>query len=493
MLAKKLVSVKIGRIDPRYGGNEIRCEKFFTNSPKPASHGASISAVGPPPESEKSQKRTQTVARRSQKPMRALGSPLICAFIVVCSLLSVPAIAQENDVASEAVRGTLRDGSREPVPSVVIRVLASSGAEAGSAASGEDGAWEILLPGSGSYIAVLDESTLPDDVGLRDAEAGTLEFTISPGQQRTLIFQLGDYQGEVPALSERIAQASINGVRFGLIIAMTAIGLSLVFATTGLVNFAHGDLVTFGAIIAFFLSASGPRMPLILAGAIAVVAGGILGGGLERGLWRPLRRRKAGLIQMLVISIGLSLVIRHFLLLFFGGRSRPYLDYAVQTAINVGPISLTPRDMIVMLISLVCLLGVGVMLGRTRLGKGMRAVADNKDLAESSGIDVQRVILLVWVMGGALAAMGGVLLGVVESVSYVMGFRLLLLIFAGVILGGIGTAFGAVVGSLVVGLVTELSTLVLSTELKFVWALLVLAVVLLIRPQGILGRAERVG
>jgi neutral amino acid transport system permease protein len=196
---------------------------------------------------------------------------------------------------------------------------------------------------------------------------------------------------------------------------------------------------------------------------------------------------------MLVISIGLALVLRHILLIFFGGRSRPYLDYAVQRGVNIGPILLTPRDMIVMALSLIMLIGVGLLLQKTKIGKGMRAVSDNKDLAESSGIDVQKIILFVWVLGAALAAMGGVFLGVVENVSYIMGFRLLLLIFAGVILGGLGTAYGAMVGSLVVGLVTELSTLYFSTELKFVWALLVLSIVLLFRPQGILGVRERIG
>jgi neutral amino acid transport system permease protein len=351
----------------------------------------------------------------------------------------------------------------------------------------------LPVPGPGAYTASVDEETLPEGVGLRDPERDVLEFTIRPGQQRTLIFQLGEREGAAARWVPRIAQSATNGIKFGLIIAMTAIGLSLIFGTTGLVNFAHGELVTFGAILAFFLNAAGPRMPLIFAGVIAVAAGGLLGGGLERGLWRPLRRRKTGLIQMLVISIGLALVLRHVLLIFFGGRSRPYLDYAVQRGVNIGPILLTPRDMIVMTLSLITLIGVGLLLQKTKIGKGMRAVSDNKDLAESSGIDVQKIILFVWVLGAALAAMGGVFLGVVENVSYIMGFRLLLLIFAGVILGGLGTAYGAMVGSLVVGLVTEMSTLYFSTELKFVWALLVLSIVLLFRPQGILGVRERIG
>ncbi len=146
-----------------------------------------------------------------------------------------------------------------------------------------------------------------------------------------------------------------------------------------------------------------------------------------------------------------------------------------------------------MLLSLAILLGVGLMLTRTRLGKAMRAVADERDLAESSGIDVQRVILAVWILGGALTGIGGIFLGIVESVDYLMGFRLLLLMFAAVTLGGLGSAYGAMVGGLIVGLVSEVSTVWFSSQIKYVWALLVLVVILLVRPQGILGRRERVG
>jgi neutral amino acid transport system permease protein len=123
----------------------------------------------------------------------------------------------------------------------------------------------------------------------------------------------------------------------------------------------------------------------------------------------------------------------------------------------------------------------------------MRAVSDNADLAESSGIDVNRVILVVWLVGGGLAALGGVFYGLTQAVYWDMGFNLLLLMFAGVILGGLGSAYGAVIGSLVVGLIAQLSTLWFPIELQYAWALIVLILVLLVRPQGILGRTERAG
>jgi neutral amino acid transport system permease protein len=139
------------------------------------------------------------------------------------------------------------------------------------------------------------------------------------------------------------------------------------------------------------------------------------------------------------------------------------------------------------------LVGVALVLQKTRIGKAMRAVADNRDLAESSGINVGRVINVVWAAGTGLAALGGILLGMAEQVGWLMGFQLLLLMFAGVILGGLGTAYGALVGSLVVGVFIQLSTLVIPTDLKNVGALLMLIVILVIRPQGILGQAERIG
>jgi neutral amino acid transport system permease protein len=133
------------------------------------------------------------------------------------------------------------------------------------------------------------------------------------------------------------------------------------------------------------------------------------------------------------------------------------------------------------------------MLQRTRIGKAMRAVSDNRDLAASSGINVNQVILVVWMMGGALAALGGVLLGLSDQIQWDMGFRLLLLMFAGVTLGGLGTAYGALLGSVIVGVFVQMSTLFIPSDVKYVGGLLLLIVILVIRPQGILGSRARIG
>jgi branched-chain amino acid transport system permease protein len=151
------------------------------------------------------------------------------------------------------------------------------------------------------------------------------------------------------------------------------------------------------------------------------------------------------------------------------------------------------KDIFIIVFSLIVLVAVGLALQRTRIGKAMRAVADNRDLAESSGIDVEKVIRWVWIVGSALAGLGGVLFGLTENINWEMGFRLLLLMFAGVTLGGLGTAYGALFGSIIAGVFIQMSTLVIPSDMKNVGALLTLVIILLVRPQGLLGRAERIG
>ncbi|CAN5798371.1 hypothetical protein BH24ACT3_BH24ACT3_06450 [soil metagenome] len=410
----------------------------------------------------------------------------------------------EGGEPAQSLTGTLRAGD-EPVEGVVITVADAAGAPLGEATTDAEGTWEVPLAQPGSYQVRIDPATLPDGVVLANPDRATLTPNVIAGRRQTVVFALraeGEPdaggaprppQREGPSFVDEAGERTVNGVKQGLIIAMCAVGLSLIFGTTRLINFAHGELVTLGAVVAWFLTASGPEWPLIASGAVAVGVGGLVGGTLESGLWQPLRSRKVGLFQMLVISIGLSILLRHVLLIWFGERSRPYPAYLIQERLELGPFAATPRDVTVMALAVLTLVGVAVMLERTRMGKAMRAVADNIDLAESSGIDVRRVVLFVWIVGAALAALGGVFFGVVETVNWDLGFNLLLLMFAAIILGGLGTAYGAMVGGLVIGLVTELSTIWLSSELKYVWALLALIVVLLVRPQGILGVKERIG
>jgi len=415
---------------------------------------------------------------------------------------------------SQSVHGTLRGPDSMPVAGV--KIIATRGTEdAGKATTAKDGTWEISLPAAGRYTITLDVSTLPD--GLNPAREGSQTLRGVPvpaGESRAVIFQLtagspapangpgeerggggGPPQNTVLRWLDELPQLLVEGIKFGSIIAITAIGLSLIFGTTGLINFAHGELVTLGATVAFVLNASviGPQLQLIPATLVTIAFGALFGAALELGLWKPLRRRGIGRIQLFIVSIGLSLLIRHLILVLFGSRPQPYADYTVQQEWQWGPVSIAPRDFVITLLSLLALAGVGLMLKRTRAGKAIRAVSDNRDLAESSGIDVSRVIRNVWLLAGGLASLGGVFFGLAQLVSWDMGFKLLLLMFAAVILGGLGTAYGVIAGSLVVGIVAQVSTIWFPVELQNAWALVVLILVLLARPQGIFGKRERAG
>jgi neutral amino acid transport system permease protein len=195
----------------------------------------------------------------------------------------------------------------------------------------------------------------------------------------------------------------------------------------------------------------------------------------------------------MVVSIGLSILLRNVYQYFAGASTHQYSQFSSPKPYHWGPVLVTPKDIFVVLLSVVVLVAVVVALQRTKLGKATRAVADNTALAAATGINVDRVISVVWVVGAMLAGLSGVLLGMTQGFDYQLGFKILLLIFAATVLGGLGTVWGAIVGALVIGLFVEVSTLVIPAELKFVGALVVLIVVLLIRPQGLLGKAQRVG
>jgi branched-chain amino acid transport system permease protein len=426
---------------------------------------------------------------------------LALALAVVAGVaLSGPAAAQQSD---ESIRGVLRVEG-EPVAGVTITVLTPDGDEVGSTESDAEGAWLIDVPDQGAYTVVLDTATLPE--GVPEPATDTVETQVGNTQSKSVLFRFGAPAGgggdddgggtDEPAFGavfswDRVAQLTAEGLRFGLVLALAALGLSVIFGTTGLTNFAHGELITFGAIAAWLITGAG--LPFLVAAVLAVVLSGAFGWAQDTALWRPLRRRRTGLIAMMIVSIGLAIFLRYFYLYIFGGERRPYQQFAVQGGLELGPVTLAPRDLVSMGLALVVLAGTVWALSRTRLGKATRAVSDNPALASATGIDVDAVIRVVWIGGAALAGLSGILLALSQQVDYQIGFRSLLLVFAAVVLGGLGTISGSIVGALIVGLFLQLSTLVIPIELQNAGVLAVLIIVLLIRPQGILGRRERVG
>ncbi len=232
-------------------------------------------------------------------------------------------------------------------------------------------------------------------------------------------------------------------------------------------------------------------LPFVVAVVIAVLLCAATGYVQDRLIWGPLRRRGLPLTQLMVVTIGLSLAAEYLYQFIFGANVYP-VSSSVQ--LNTGPLDITPNAYVSMLVSIVVLVLVGLALQRTRIGRAARAVADNRALAAASGIDVDGTIRLIWTVAMGLAGLAGALYALVYGgIQWSTGVRILLLLFAAVTLGGLGTAFGALVGSIVIGLVVQLSTLFLSNNVKYATALLILIIVLIFRPQGILGRRERVG
>ncbi len=280
-------------------------------------------------------------------------------------------------------------------------------------------------------------------------------------------------------------QLIINGLVIGSIIAITAIGLSMIYKTLHFVNFAHGDIVTFAAYIALFANTSS-GMNLACAFLVAVLATILLGVFMEKVVWLPMRRKNATRTTLIIISIGFALVLRNAIMFVWGGDTKGY-DIPVRRGFDLFGATITPNQVLVIVAAIILMLFLHYILSRTMIGKAMRALSDNIDLARISGIDVDRTILWTWVIGLGLAASGGVLYGLVTAIRPSMGWFLLLPIFAAIVLGGIGNPYGTIAGGMIIGLSQELSTAVLPTEYKFAVSFVVMTVVLLIKPEGLFG------
>jgi len=380
-------------------------------------------------------------------------------------------------------------------PLADVQLVVDGGGFRVEVVSGEDGRWAVGVPERGEYTVTLNEATLPEGIAVIDPELEQPNVrTITVGQSGSAVanFFIGQGPRNTTSLFDQIIDRLFNGLNFGLLLALAAIGLSLVFGTTGLSNFAHAELITFGGLMTLLFGVT-LGFPIWIAIPIAILLGAGFGWLNDAALWKPLRRKGVGLIPLMIVSIGLSLAVRYTFQLFVGGDTQQ-LPGATDTTLSIGLFGLSWIDVASMGVSVVVLLGVAYFLLRTRIGKATRAVSDNPALAAASGIDVDRVIRIVWVVSGALAALSGILWAYFRpGVGWDMGFQILLLTFAAVTLGGLGTAFGALIGALVVGIFVEMSTLIIPSDLKFVGALGVLILVLLVRPQGILGRKERIG
>lgn len=418
-----------------------------------------------------------------------VGRSATLLIILIFAIFLIPPAQAETPTK---LYGVITDSGGQGLPGIGISILGPDGFSSNTATD-EQGAWEVTIISKGSFSATINIDDLPEGQALTNPEKSTIKANVFMlGADLRLLFPVGP--GVVQAsLLERSAQLTLDGILLGLLIGLAALGLSLIFGTTGLTNFAHGEILTLAGLLTYYLSAIA-GLPVLIAAPLAVLLGAGISGFLQdKYLWKPLRRRGTGLIAMLVVSIGFAIFLRYFFLFIFGGDTRQLPQYAGQAGLELGLVNITPKSILTSAIGVVFIVGATLWLLRTRMGKASRAVADNPALASASGIDVQKVIRAVWILGAALASYAGVILTVNQGVSFLMGQDMLLLIFAAVTLGGLGTANGALVGSLIIGLFVQLSTLFIPTELKYVGALIVLILILVIRPQGILGKKERIG
>lgn len=282
-------------------------------------------------------------------------------------------------------------------------------------------------------------------------------------------------------------QLLFNGVAVGSIIALAAVGLTLTLGILRLSNFAHGDFLTVAAYLTWLINTRGLNIWLaILIGAVGVILLMLIS---EFLIWKQMRSARATSTTLTIISIGLALFLRNGILFIWGGSNQNY-NLPLVEAIDIGGVKIAYYRLIVIAVTIVAIIALHLILQNTKIGKAMRAVADNIDLARVSGINVEQVVLFTWIITAILTAIGGGLYGLITAVRPNMGWFLVLPMFASVILGGIGNPYGAIAGGLIIGVAQELSVLVpqLGSEYKLGVALVIMIAILLIRPQGIFSK-----
>lgn len=432
---------------------------------------------------------TLAAAPASAAPPAAPAAAPAAATLRAVVPAEVATLCLPSDTAA-CIAGTLRTEA-DVVVGVSIEVTGPGGFSE-TLETGEDGKYQLEVSEPGAYVLAIDEETLPDDVGTTGSGEVTVQARLGRTAAAIIPVRTGDYAAERNRLDYAL-QSAANGLRLGLLLALAAVGLSLIYGTTGLSNFAHAEQVTLGGILAYYLVNQG-GLNLWVGGALVVAICAATGWLQDRAMWQPLRRRGLGLVQMMIVTIGLSLALQYTFQYFVGARTvRVVRDN--PEVLSFGPITMTTQSYVAMAIAVVVLVVVGLALTKTRIGQATRAVSDNPALAAASGIDVDKVIRLVWTVAAGLAGLGGILYALVTNgIKWDSGLQILLILFAAVTLGGLGTAFGALIGALIIGMVVEMSPVVgVPGDFKYATALLILILLLLVRPQGLLGKPERIG
>ncbi|HVA52458.1 MAG TPA: branched-chain amino acid ABC transporter permease [Acidimicrobiales bacterium] len=282
---------------------------------------------------------------------------------------------------------------------------------------------------------------------------------------------------------------------FGLVtasvLAIAAVGLSLQFGITNYINFAYGDFMALGSYLTYEVNTSLLHWNVWIALVCGSLAMGVIAVLLNRFLLGPFARRFQTSFFVLIVTFGLSLILLNLIYSFWGSNVRSY-NMPIEQVLHVGPFLLTRNQLIVMAISVVLMVLVHVMLKTTRLGKSMRAMSDNTTLAMTSGIDTRRITTITWFLSGTLAGLAGTVLAITEgNLTPASGELFLFVIFAAVIVGGVGSIYGAMAGAVLIGLTTEVSAAFINPAYKLDIAFIILILTLLFRPSGLFARPGR--
>lgn len=280
-----------------------------------------------------------------------------------------------------------------------------------------------------------------------------------------------------------LIQLLIYGIVLGSIITLGAIGVSLIFGILRFAHFAHGDLMALGAYFAFTFVVL-LDFPMIVAFVLALAATALAAVLLDQLIYR--RMRRAPPVILLISSFGMALILRSLIQLIWGPSTEVY-QTGIQLPYLIYGLRIKPDQITIVAGAIVLVAGLHLFLQRTKMGKAMRAMADNTDLARVVGIDTERVVLWTWIIGGVMAAAAGIFLGLDTRLHPVMGWKFLLPVFAAAILGGIGRPYGAIAGGMVIGIAQEMSTLVISPSYKAAVAFAIMVVMLVVRPTGLFG------
>lgn len=280
-----------------------------------------------------------------------------------------------------------------------------------------------------------------------------------------------------------ILQVLVFGIVLGSIITLGAIGLSLLFGILRFANFAHGDMMTVGAYLALVF-VTGLGWPIYAAFPMALAGGAVVAIAIDRVLYKRLRRTAP--VILLISSFGVALMLRSLVQLIWGPQSLVY-EPGIQFPLQIFGLRIKPDHLVILAGVIILVILLHLFLQYTKMGKAMRAMSDNMDLAEITGIETERVIMWTWALGAALAAGAGIFLAMDTRLQPFMGWNMLLPVFAAAIMGGIGRPYGAIAGGMTVGIAEEMSTLFFSPAYKSAVAFTLMVIILVVRPTGLFG------